>query len=191
MHANAITTSKKQKWDKLKELRKVFWGNYLGHPEVVLTQLYLESGQYPARFEIMKSRLLFLKYILDENDESIIKIFVKLQLQQPTPGDWVSICLENLTFLNVKADLDDIRRMTKNKFKSLIKEKIRISAFKYLLEKRGSKWKEIDYTDIEMSEYLCPNDNSLPIEEKQNMFSVRNWMSNIPSNFYLKTRDKL
>ena len=156
-----------------------------------LTQMYLESGQYPARFAIMKSRLLFLKYILDENDESLINKFVKLQLQQPTRGDWLSTCIENITFLNVKADLDDIRRMKKNQFKSLINEKIRISAFKYLLDKRGSKGKEIKYTDIEMSEYLCPNDNSLTIEEKQNMFSVRNRMSNIPSNFYLKTSDNI
>ena len=30
-----------------------------------ITQLYLEYGQYPARFEIQKRRLLYLKYILN------------------------------------------------------------------------------------------------------------------------------
>ena len=35
-----------------------------------IAQLYLEIGLEPARFEIMKIRLLYLKYILDQNEES-------------------------------------------------------------------------------------------------------------------------
>ena len=44
-------------------------------------QVYPELGQFPDRFEIMKTRLLFLKCILSENEESMINRFFKLQLQ--------------------------------------------------------------------------------------------------------------
>ena len=36
-----------------------------------IVQLYLELGEVPARFQIMKIRLMFLKYILDQENESI------------------------------------------------------------------------------------------------------------------------
>ena len=37
-----------------------------------------------------------------------------------------------------------------------------------------------------MSEYLCPNNNSLTIEEKCNIFAVKNRMVDIPANFSSK-----
>ena len=61
-----------------------------------ISQLYLESGHIPARFEIQKIRLLFLQYILQENSESRIQKFLLLQLKEPTRGDWASSCLQNL-----------------------------------------------------------------------------------------------
>ena len=67
-------------------LRKMF-GTNKGCP---ITQLYLESGHVPARFEIKKTRLLFLQYILQENPDSQICKFLKLQIEKPTRGDWAS-----------------------------------------------------------------------------------------------------
>ena len=37
-----------------------------------ISQLYLETGQWPARFQITKLRLLFFKSILDENEQSLV-----------------------------------------------------------------------------------------------------------------------
>ena len=48
-------------------LRKVF-KTTRGCP---LSQIYLEIGQVPARFEIKKMRLLYLKYILEQPEESL------------------------------------------------------------------------------------------------------------------------
>ena len=45
-----------------------------------INQLYFSLGQYPARFEIQKSRLLFLKYILNEDNDSLHSKFFYLQL---------------------------------------------------------------------------------------------------------------
>ena len=39
-----------------------------------ISKLYLEAGHQPARFEIMKRRLLFLKNILNEKEESLVSL---------------------------------------------------------------------------------------------------------------------
>ena len=79
-----------------------------------LSQLYLESGQIPARFEVKKKRLLFLKYILNQTEESTVsKVFV-LQIEQPKKGDWASSCMKDLEYLDISLSLDSIREMTKN-----------------------------------------------------------------------------
>ena len=81
-----------------------------------LTQLYLELGQHPARFEVQKMRLLYLKYILEQGDESTLKKFINLQFEKPSRGDWVSRCMKDLKELNIDLSLDKIKIMTKNKF---------------------------------------------------------------------------
>ena len=55
-----------------------------------INQLYLSTGQHPARFEIQRMRLLYVKYILNEEDESLLSKFFHLQLEMPTKGDWAS-----------------------------------------------------------------------------------------------------
>ena len=49
-----------------------------------ITQLYLTLGQIPARFAIKKMRLLFLKYILHQDDNSMINRVFQLQVKHPT-----------------------------------------------------------------------------------------------------------
>ena len=52
-----------------------------------ISQLYLEFGQVPARVEIQKMRLLFMKYIFTQKEESMLYKFYQLQLKEPTKGD--------------------------------------------------------------------------------------------------------
>ena len=44
-----------------------------------IVQLYFELGQIPARFEVQKMRCLYLKKILDQNEDSQLLKFFKLQ----------------------------------------------------------------------------------------------------------------
>ena len=156
-----------------------------------ITQLYMAVGLYPARYEIMKMRLLFLKYILNQEDSSMIKKFFKLQLGQPTRGDWASTCLSNLQYLQVNESLEEIEKMTKNKFKRILSNRIDEKALEYLNEKRGSKGSQIIYKEIKMCEYLLPNDEKLSISDKRNIFSVKNRMANISSNFPSQQKIKM
>ena len=121
-----------------------------------IIQLYLETGQFPARFQIKKSRLLFLKCILKEDQESRTYRFFQVQQQNPTNRDWVSECKKDLTELEIDETFEEIRKMSISQFKNLLKKKISETALKYLLKKKGSKGKEIKYSCLEMAEYLLP-----------------------------------
>ena len=148
-----------------------------------IAQMYLEYGQWPARFEIQKKRCLFLKYILNQDENSQIFQFFKLQLENPIKGDWVSQCLKDLADLKIHETLNEIKQIPRNKFKNILKRRIEINALEYLKNKRGSKGQEIEFTILEMSEYLLPYHSKLNIEEKREIFALRNRMTNIPFNF--------
>ena len=63
--------------------------------------------------------------------------------------------------------------MSQHKFSSLLKERIKENAFKYLMGKQGSKGKESKYSNIEMAKYLMPTKYMLTIAQKQIMFSIK------------------
>ena len=78
-----------------------------------LTNLYLELGQIPARFAIIKMRLLYLKYILEQPNDSSIKKMLKLQFENPTQGDWASTCQRDLQYIDLNITIQEIRSITK------------------------------------------------------------------------------
>ena len=82
-----LKESELRKLEQIEEgfLRKIF-KTTKGCP---ISQLYLEIGVAPARFEIQKLRLLYLKYILEQSEDSLLSKFFHLQLDEPTRGDWV------------------------------------------------------------------------------------------------------
>ena len=93
-------------------------------------------------------RLLYLKYILEQPEDSLIKKFYNLQLSKPTRGDWASACKEDLRALKITLSNLEIQKMTKYKFTSLIKERILENALNYLKEKQSKKGGKIEYKNI-------------------------------------------
>ena len=90
--------------------------------------------------------------------------------------------------MNINLKFEEIRMVSKENFTKIIKTKIPEKAFQYLLSKRGSKGKEISYNRLEMAEYLMPSNDILNIEEKQELFSVRNRMVDIGYNYGKKEK---
>ena len=121
----------------------------------------------------MKLRCLFLKTILQQDEKSQLYRFFLLQKKYPIKGDWVSSCLKDLSNLEISESLEEIKIMSRNKFKNLVKSRIQIKALEYLQTKRGSKGEEIEYKNLEMSEFLLPFNSNLNIEEKQKLFEIR------------------
>ena len=117
-----------------------------------IVQLYLEVGHIPARFEIQKMRLLYLKYILEQNEDSILQKSLQLQFEHPNRGDWGSTCLSDLKELDINLSLEEIRTISKSKYTNILKDRMRQNALVYLLGKQREKGKEISYSNLEMSE---------------------------------------
>ena len=80
-----------------------------------ISELYLELGQIPARYEIKKMRFLYLHYILQQSEESLIKKFFNLQIVKPTRGDWAETCKTNLKELQINETFEEIKLMKKQK----------------------------------------------------------------------------
>jgi hypothetical protein len=112
----------------------------------------------------------------------MISKFFYLQLNQPTRGDWVSNCLQDLNKLKITETFEEIKLMTKRKFNRILKERISKNALQYLTEKQGKKGGNIAYVRIEMAEYLLP-DSKLSTDQKRQLFAIRNMMVDLPENF--------
>ena len=126
---------------------------------------------------------MYMHNILQQSDTSTILKFFNLQLEQPTRGDWASTCRQDLKDLSIDKSLEEIKQMTKIQFSKLVKQKSRSKAMIYLTGKQGTKGKEIQYENLEMSEYLLPSTPALTIEERRKLFSMRNKMVDIANNF--------
>ena len=81
-------------------------------------------------------------------DHQVHLLFFKLQTEQPIKGDWASMCRKDLKEMNIELDLKDIRKMPKESFSQIIKQKISEISLKHLLKKRNSKGKEISYNRL-------------------------------------------
>ena len=86
-----------------------------------IVQMYLEMGQIPARFEVQKIRCLYLKYILHEEEESLLKKVFKLQLKDKSRGDWASTVLEDLKEFRITESFKEIKLMNVDKFRNMLK----------------------------------------------------------------------
>ena len=103
--------------------------------------------------------------------------------QYPTKGDWASSCVQDLKDLEIQLSVDDIKSLPKNQFCKMLKESIKVKALHYLLKKQKSKGQEIEYSELKMAEYLMPNFQNISIEDRRNIFELRNRMLPIPINF--------
>ena len=67
--------------------------------------LYLESGCKPIRFLIMTRRLMFLHYILNEDDQSLVSRFFQAQNSQPYKDDWSAPVPRNTSHIGTNQEI--------------------------------------------------------------------------------------
>ena len=140
--------------------------------------LYLETGTIPVRYIIMGRRLNYLWYLLNEEEDALIRRFLQAQIDSPIKGDWILTVRENLAHLDINMSLEEICATSKNAFKVIVKEALQKKSLEYLqsLQQIHSKSKNLKYSSIALQPYLAPSDVKLSIQEKQFLFSVRSRM---------------
>ena len=123
---------------------------------------YLELGIYPLKFEIMKRKIIFLQYLLQQDKSSMIYQVLQATQNNPIKNDFVKTCQQYLKDLNINLSFEQIAETSKWKFKKIVNEKISKAGFAYLLEKMSSQnIKHIKYENLALQEYLLDgNKNS-------------------------------
>ena len=146
--------------------------------------IYLEAGMIPARYQVHRQILNFLKYILQQPIESLLYRMLMAMRKSPTRGDWETFANELLVQYEIDLNFETIKNMKKSQFKNLVKKQIQKTAFRDLINKKndGQKGKNIMYECLQTTHYLMP-ECSLNLEDKIEMFSLRTEMNSNPYNF--------
>ena len=136
---------------------------------------FLELGILPLRELIKKRRLTFLHYILNQEADSLIFKVLEKQCESRTAKDWVTTVITDLETLGLNVTFGDIQKMSKVKWKSIVKIKVKEESLKNLekMKKAHSKVKEIEHKKLEMQTYFLPNQNKISQEEIKIIFKMR------------------
>ena len=163
-------------------LRNIF----SAHSKTPLELLYLETGSIPIRFILMSRRLNFLWYLLNQTENSLLSNFFNAQCEDPTRGDWVSQARSDLTRLNMDVSFREIKALSKDNFKELVRKHVRATAFEELkeMQKTHSKSRKLKYNELKMQSYLCAN-SGMTKKEMTFAFSARAQMLDVKHNFKL------
>ena len=153
-----------------------FFKSVLKAPKCTPTEmLYLEFGCIPFGHLIMKRRILFFHYILNEDKSSILYRFLIAQMRSKKKTDWISQVQDDLEKLNLNKDMEIFKKMKKSKLKIELDKLIKESIFKELNMKKAnhSKVKNITHTKYEMQKYLKANQLKITQEEAREIFKLR------------------
>ena len=139
----------------------------------------------PLRDMIRQRRLNFLKYILDQEAESVIfKVFEK-QCEKRTKKDWVTTILADLELIDLDVTFADIQEMNKLKWKNMVKQCMKEKSLQQLEIKKQthSKVRNLKHLKLETQPYFLPNDQIISKEEIQLIFKIRSRVTNVKMNF--------
>ena len=151
---------------------------------------YLETGAIPIRYVLIGRRLMYLWTILQKNEDELVSKVFKAQKLFPVKDDFVNQIIEDKEEIGLLLTESEIKFMKKTKFKNLVKEKIRVSAHSYLLQKKEKLSKLDNLTsDFNFKEYLSTD--KLSISEKQLLFKLRTRMIPVKGNFSSMYKDDL
>ena len=145
--------------------------------------LYLELGVVPIRYIIKERRLNFLWYILNEDEEAMISMVLKKQLETTVTGDWGDTCKKDLEELGIGLSMTEIKSMKEETFSKLVKRSIVKEALEYLnrIKQKHSKVRHIVHSKLEIQTYLEAGDHS--VQEAKFLFTLRTRMLDVRTNY--------
>ena len=161
------------------------------HSKTPSEAIYLQLGKYPLRFVLCKRRLMYLWHILHRDKTELIRKIYETQKLKQVKGDWFKILEAEKSKLNIQLTDSDISKMSREKFKSLISQRIHLKAEEYLkkLASGHSKSKGIVDEKFEKKQYF--NDRRLSKEDIQILFSLKTKMTSCKTNFKSQFQNNL
>ena len=75
---------------------------------------------------------MYLQYILQKQEIELVRKIYETQKQNPSPGDFSELVRQDLIEIGMNMSDFQLSKHTKQKLKSIVKNKIAAAAFKYL-----------------------------------------------------------
>ena len=137
---------------------------------------FLELGVVPITYEIHIRKLTFLYHILNMADDDPVLLFYKVQLQYVSEKNWGNEVEELKQIYNLPTEAEAIRKLSKEEWKSMVKEAVRKRALEVLCKERdrasnGSMFETED--TLALKQYFY----DLNVEHARILFRMRcrNW----------------
>ena len=130
---------------------------------------------------------MFLHYILNEDEMSLISRFYKSQVKSPYKNDWCTTVQTNLDYLEIMLTHEQIKECSKDQFKTLVNKCCEEKALLYLNQKKEklSKVKHIKFDHLKKQKYFEANTTNLG----KFTFLVRSRMLDLGDNYQNKSSD--
>ena len=119
-------------------------------------------------------RLIYLQVILQRPEGKLIQDIYEAMKADPVQNDWCLQVQEDMADLNINYTDQEIRNMDQSMYKSIVKEKVRNSAFLRFKEHKSNheKGHNNNYIDLNSSqEYL--KTNKLTNKQTSLLFNLR------------------
>ena len=139
----------------------------------------------------MSRRLMYLQYLLQEDENSLLNKFFIAQLENPVQGDWTNQVKKDINEVALDTSMEEIKMMSKETFKEIVKASISKAAFIYLTDEKEklSKIMNVSHNDVNLQPYFNPM--SMDVDEAKFLFLLRSRMVEVKTNFRNKYSDVL
>ena len=145
--------------------------------------IHLELGTLPIRYIIMVRRLMFLQYILKEQEDTLVHSFLIAQMEDTLKGDWWETVQNNIAELELNISLADIKMMSIESFKNKVKTHAAKAAFHWLndIKERSKKIGNIQYSEHKIQNYLLSE--KLSVQQRKLLTHLRCKMTKVRANY--------
>ena len=176
----------KSEIEQFEQLDLVLLRKFLKTPfSVPAEAVYLELGCLNIETIIKARRIVYLQYLVKQEESSMLNNFFMAQWKYPAKrNEWTEQVQCDLNDFGLSVDLDILRKISINSFKTQVKKKAKQYAFYTFLEKKEShsKIENLFFTELKLQNYLnLENMNKI---EAQTIFSYRTRMSNFGENYH-------
>ena len=130
-NTEALTSISSRHTDMLEECDKVFMRRLFSAEQgTPIESFFLET--WPLRFIIMGRKLMYYWTMLRKSDSELAKSVFNAQLEFPSKGDWISDTKDILNYCNIELSAEDIKKLSKQKFKLIVKEKLQFKVMAFI-----------------------------------------------------------
>ena len=125
---------------------------------------------------------MFLWTILQKDNNELVRKVYEAQKLFPTKDDFINQIIEDCDDIGLEWNENTMKNLKKDKFKVLVKNKVRNAAHTYLIEKKEKLSKLANLSsDYTFKDYL--GSHRLSITEKQLLLKLRTRMIDVKANY--------